>query len=150
MSITPVQAVGNDAAKAIQQYMQNNAQSAPTGIENVNGIPSAVETPTEVASVSSGDGFISSVADSVFTEIEALSSKLPEFGGDQSAVDAYKQSMVPDIEALSPVKENGLNKGKDDSVAALSKTFDHAIFMAMVNQVISGVGDTSRTLIRQS
>ncbi len=150
MSVTPVQAVGNDTAKVIQQYMQNNAQNVQSGAENINGIPSAVETPAEIANVGGNEGFVNSVADTVFTEIETLSSKLPNFGGDQSAVDAYKQDLVPDNEAISPVKENGLDKGKDDAVAALSKTFDHAIFMAMVNQVISGVGDTSRTLIRQT
>jgi len=150
MSISPVQAVGNDAAKAVQQYMQNHAQSAPGAAESINGVPSALETPTEVASVGNSDGFLNSVADSVFTEIETLSSQLPSFGGDQSAIDAYKQGLVPESETLSPMTENGLNKGKDDAVAALSKTFDHAIFMAMVNQVISGVGDTSRTLIRQT
>lgn len=150
MSITPVQNIGSDTSQVIKQYMQNAAQSTPTSQAGVNGVDAALTTTAEVADASGSNGFLNSVADTVYTEIEALSAQLPNVGGEQSAIDAYKQDMVPDNESLSPMAQDGLNKGKDDAVAALSKTFDHAIFMAMVNQVISGVGDTSRTLIRQS
>lgn len=150
MSVTPVDAVGNNAAKAIQEYMQSVNQASDGGTGGVNSIASAVETSAPTTVADGGNGFVDSIADTVFNEIEALSSKVPDFGSEQSAVSAYKEQMVPSAESISPLQETQADNGKDKAVEALSKTFDHAVFMAMVNQVISGVSDTSRTLIRQT
>ncbi|MEM7289687.1 MAG: hypothetical protein AAF412_04840 [Pseudomonadota bacterium] len=150
MTVEAIQSVGSEASKAIQQYMQTGAQPAPAESTAVNSFPAAAETPAPVGEVAAPDSFLGNVADTVYTEIDALGSKLPTFAGEQSAVSSYKESLVPTSESLSPMETTKIDNGKDDAVAALSKTFDHAVFMAMVNQVISGVSDTSRTLIRQS
>ena len=71
-----------------------------------------------------------------------------------SPSEEVKSALMPqsaDLAPGGPVSEgpNALN-GPDSNLAMLNKSFDHAMFMAMINQVISGVGDSSRTLIRQS
>jgi hypothetical protein len=82
--------------------------------------------------------------------LQVASSKLPQSTKEASPIDSYKNKLASQVETLNPTTDGALTPAKDNKVEALSKTFDHAIFMAMVNQVISGVSDTSRTLIRQS
>lgn len=88
---------------------------------------------------------------SVHSRVETLSQNLPASlkAVARDEVTAAKDAMSPKQEAIKPGDAEQTDKS-DEAVSALSQTFDHAIFMAMVNQVISGVGDTARTLIRQS
>ena len=150
MTVAPVGAVGSNATKAIQDYLQNANQVGPDTGNSITSVPASVDTGAPVAVADGGNGFVNSIADTVFTEIESLSSKVPNFGSQQSEVTTYKEQLVPSTESISPLQDTNIDNGKDKAVEALSKTFDHAVFMAMVNQVISGVSDTSRTLIRQT
>ena len=71
-----------------------------------------------------------------------------------SPAEEAKSALVPQSGDLAPggPAPAGMQPtdGPDSNLAMLNKSFDHAMFMAMINQVISGVGDSSRTLIRQS
>ena len=102
-----------------------------------------------------GEGPLGQMAASMLGEVQTrvsdLQSKLPESlrGAATDQVSSAKSEMTPKQTAISPTDANGLD-GKNSAINSLSATFDHAIFMAMVNQVISGVGDTARTLVRQS
>ncbi len=87
------------------------------------------------------------VHDQVATVSQELSSSTQAIPRDQVTI--AKEDMSAKSDHLRTSVKSAADS-KEDSHNALAKTFDHAIFMAMVNQVISGVGDTSRTLIRQS
>ena len=149
--IAPIGALGADPSAALQQTAQAGLKEAmPTTSYSMEA---TATTPTlEITSQSSSQtpGFTDSVLDSVYTEIDKLSSKVPSTSASETAVDAYKKDMAAKADTVSPMEDTGLGSDKADAVATLSKTFDHAIFMAMVNQVVSVVGDTSRTLIRQA
>ena len=70
-----------------------------------------------------------------------------------SPAEEAKSSLIPasgEIAPGGPVETSSVAEGRESNIAMLNKSFDHAMFMAMVNQVISGVGDSSRTLIRQA
>ena len=73
---------------------------------------------------------------------------------DPSPAEEAKSALTPQSGDLAPggpvAPGAGSANGPDSNLALLNKSFDHAMFMAMINQVISGVGDSSRTLIRQS
>ncbi|MEO0327124.1 MAG: hypothetical protein AAF217_00860 [Pseudomonadota bacterium] len=149
--IAPVGAVGAEPAKALQQTAQTSVkETMPTVSYSMEATGPSLEIPSQSSSSASSSGFTDSVLDSVYVEIDKLSSKVPTNKASDTAVDAYKKDMAAKADSITPIKETGLDTEKADAVTALSKTFDHAIFMAMVNQVVSGVGDTSRTLIRQA
>lgn len=159
MTIAPVGAVGADPSQALKQATQAVENQAGTSASERpseanlsigNSIPASLNVAPEISNTPTKPGFASSVLDGVYTKIDALSSKVPNSTESTSPIDAYKNSMASQVEGLNPSEAGELSPKKDDKVEALSKTFDHAIFMAMVNQVISGVSDTSRTLIRQS
>lgn len=156
MTIAPVGAIGAEPGKAMEQLAKlasNNQQTSAgssSAVGQGNEIPATVEVQSTATAKSTEPGFTSSVLDSVYTEIDKLSSKVPDAVGKTSPIDTYKNDMASQIETLNPQAEGALKPESNDTVAALSKTFDHAIFMAMVNQVVSGVSDTSRTLIRQN
>ena len=70
-----------------------------------------------------------------------------------SPAEEAKSALTPasgDLAPGGPVETSSVAEGRESNIAMLNKSFDHAMFMAMVNQVISGVGDSSRTLIRQA
>lgn len=150
MSVTPIQAVGaNPSSQALQQMAQAANQGSsvqPTATE----LPASVEVQNASVQPGSETGFTSSVLDTVYTEIDKLGSKMPAASSTESAVGAFKDQMASQADSISPLEASSIQDPKNEAVTALSKTFDHAIFMAMVNQVVSGVSDTSRTLIRQS
>ncbi len=160
MTIAPVGAIGTDPSQALKQAVTqvenqvgNNSTSPAGNVDNIslgNSIPASVEVAPQVSNAPTQPGFANSVLDGVYTQIDKLSSKVPNATEKASPIDTYKNDMVSKVETLNPSETSGLQPQKDDKVEALSKTFDHAIFMAMVNQVVSGVSDTSRTLIKQA
>lgn len=151
MSITPVQGVGSGSTQALQQMAQaaTNSNGAET-MQSANAIPASAEAQA-VSQPNAGDnGFMGSVLDTVYTEIDKLGSKVPAASSTESAVGNFKDQMASSAESINPMEASSIKDPKQEAVNALSKTFDHAIFMAMVNQVVSGVSDTSRTLIKQA
>ena len=157
MTIAAVGAVGASPSQALKQAAQApTAQAASSPASNANSlsignsVPASLEVAPQISNAQSKPGFATSVLDGVYTQIDKLSSKVPDAAAKSSPIDTLKNDMVSKVESLNPSETSGLQPQKDDKVEALSKTFDHAIFMAMVNQVVSGVSDTSRTLIKQS
>lgn len=159
MTIAPVGAVGADPSQALKQVAQaaeqqaSKAEASASGSNSLsigNSIPASAEVSAQTSNAPTQPGFVTSVLDGVYTQIDKLSSQVPTTASEVSPVDALKNDMASQVESLDPSAEGGLKPETDTKVEALSKTFDHAIFMAMVNQVVSGVSDTSRTLIRQT
>ena len=159
MAVASISAVGAEPSNALSQMAKAAANTQQTSstpasssqqISLGNSIPASAEVESKVSNSGSQPGFVNSVLDGVYSEIDKLSSKVPDAVNNTSPIDTYKSDMASQIESLNPQAEGALKPEKDNAVVALSKTFDHAIFMAMVNQVVSGVSDTSRTLIRQS
>lgn len=159
MTIAPVGAVGADPSQALKQATQavenqagSSASAKPSeaSLSIGNSMPASLEVAPQVSNAPTQPGFATTVLDGVYTKIDELSSKVPNATETTSPIDTYKNDMASQVESLNPSETGDLGPKKDDKVEALSKTFDHAIFMAMVNQVVSGVSDTSRTLIRQS
>ncbi len=160
MTIPPVGAVGADPSQALKQVAQAAEQkssssevsptSNATSLSISNSIPASLEVAPQTSNAPTQPGFASSVLDGVYTQIDKLSSQVPNATEQVSPIDTLKNQISSKVEGMSPSDATGLSPEKDSKVDALSKTFDHAIFMAMVNQVVSGVSDTSRTLIRQS
>lgn len=160
MTIAAVGAVGADPSQALKQATQavenqagTSASATPSeaSLSIGNSIPAtSLEVSPQISNTPSQPGFATTVLDGVYTKIDELSSKVPNATENVSPVDAYKNDMASQVESLNPSEAGNAGPQKDDKVEALSKTFDHAIFMAMVNQVVSGVSDTSRTLIRQT
>lgn len=159
MTIAPVGAVGADPSQALKQAAQavdtqasstSSATPSDASLTIGNSVPASIEIAPQLSNAPTQPGFASSVLDGVYTKIDELSSKVPNATESSSPIDIYKNSMASQVETLNPTEAGNLSPQKDNKVEALSKTFDHAIFMAMVNQVVSGVSDTSRTLIRQS
>ena len=148
MDISAIGAIGGNSPLANQQIAQAN-NSANPGF-SVSEMPASATAQASPVSPNSGPGFVDTVLDSVFTEIDRLGSQVPAIEGEDSVVSSMKNDMASQGESTNPTQSTGLKDEKHEAVIALSKTFDHAIFMAMVNQVVSGVSDTSRTLIRQT
>ena len=159
MTVSAIGAIGaepvSSAASKMSEQVANAARQTDAGSSVQTTVPAAEASSSLNISagsqVSGGEnGFVSNVLDGVYSEMDSLGSKVPSFAeSSSSAVDSYMQKMSPADESVSAMEKTGTEGSADETVKALSKTFDHAIFMAMVNQVISGVGDTSRTLIRQ-
>lgn len=139
---TPVNA-GGQAGQPSANMAPSNMPS--TTFQAAELIPSGAQSAGPLAEI------VSNALSNTHTKIDNLAQQMPNKG--QSAgkdeVGAAMRDMSPSNADISAAGEAGGN-AQQDSLSALNKTFDHAIFMAMVNQVISGVGDTSRTLIRQS
>ncbi|MEM7425500.1 MAG: hypothetical protein AAF441_05360 [Pseudomonadota bacterium] len=131
-----VEAIAPVGAQPVQ------AGSAP-GASDVNVRP-------EFASQAHEPGMSENIANHVYDTIETIGVELPPVQDTPaSKVEKAKQALAPDSKLISAHTADAKPQG-NEALVALSKTFDHAVFMAMVNQVISGVGDTSRTLIRQT
>ncbi len=85
----------------------------------------------------------------IYEAIDAIGVGLkPKVASDGAKVDAAKQKLSPDAEVLS-ASGRSPGAGSNEGLDMLNKAFDHAVFLAAVNQVVSGVGDTARTLVRQ-
>ena len=94
------------------------------------------------------------VMGNVHATVERLSSEVATIETQApSPAEEAKKALTPqsaDLAPGGPAAPAADPMGPDSNLAMLNKSFDHAMFMAMVNQVISGVGDSSRTLIRQA
>ena len=61
-------------------------------------------------------------------------------------IDKLKSEMIPAYELKnSAITTNSSN----EAIQSMAKTFDHAMFVAMVTQVASGVSNSLRMLVRQ-
>ncbi|PHP66480.1 hypothetical protein CSC94_14475 [Zhengella mangrovi] len=142
MPVEPIGAMTSQAARPLQQLAANSAASRPVTTEAVITVrPDAAASAPSQASVISDQ-----IANKVYETLDRVGVKLAQPAG-TSAVDQAKRDIAS--ETLSPMAEGTATTGHE-GLANLSKAFDHAMFMATVNQVISGVSDTSRTLIKQS
>ncbi len=65
----------------------------------------------------------------------------------KSLVDEIKSDMVPDFQAGDKLEKNG---NFDEVIGVVTKSFNHATFVAMVTQVASGVSSSVKLLVRQS
>jgi hypothetical protein len=131
MSIEAVAAIGKQtAAQAVQQPASLAAQPAQAA-DAAASQGTTLSIRAQGASTMQPDGFSSQISTKVY-----------------DTIDKAKQNLLPSSDAISPVPKQAKAEG-NSSLENLTKTFDHAVFMAMVNQVISGVSDTSRTLVRQ-
>ena len=169
MPISMVPNVGMPAAGAPQMHQAfgRAAQAAPdsTTTLKTSALPSDAATRLTggsnfqaldlVPNGNQGAGPLGEMAQSalgtVHSQIQTLAGDLPKHlqASKRDPVALEKEAMSaksPELRAGNETKDSQ----QDAAVSALSATFDHAVFMAMVNQVISGVGDTTRTLIRQT
>ena len=93
-------------------------------------------------------GNIHSTVERLSREVDIVDTTAP------SPAEDAKNALMPESGDLAPggpmATKATSGTGPDSNLAMLNKSFDHAMFMAMINQVISGVGDSSRTLIRQA
>lgn len=93
------------------------------------------------------------VGSKVYSRLDRLGVELKTASsGQDSAVAEAREKLMPPSDALKPTEQalSTAKGGNSQSVNMLNKAFDHAVFMATVNQVVSGVSDTARTLIRQT
>ena len=113
--------------------------------------PPAMEVsvkPTEASGMRE-PGFTEKAASQVYNTVDNLGVTLPGVEDAVStALNRAKMELQPASSDISPGTKPASPDG-NEALVALSKTFDHAVFMAMVNQIISGVSDTSRTMIKQ-
>lgn len=150
MSISATPSIASNlagAGKVTPQSMPaqsgNAQQSASGGASEVSKLDMTLHADK------ANNSFAQNVMDNVYTEMDKMTVE-SGFGKANSPVDTYKTELAPKIDSISPMSKAAAENGPPESVKMLSRTFDHAIFMAMVNQVLSGVSDSSRTLIKQS
>jgi len=70
-------------------------------------------------------------------------------------VEATKAELLPSPYEIHPTTQaesdtSVTNPAQNDGTEVLVKSFDHAISLALLNQVISGISSTTSSLIRQS
>ena len=133
MSIEAIQPVSSQSMQAAQSTGASDVSVRPD-------LPSEPQAP----------GMTENIASHVYDTIDIVGTELPPVKDTPtSKVNKLKEAMSPENKSISANPTVAKPEG-NEALQALSKSFDHAVFMAMVNQVISGVGDTSRTLIRQT
>ena len=151
MPITMVQGVA--AKPPVQQAMPrlDMQQVKEAGADKMPSFQALDLLPKQPNSEGPLGELASQMLGSVHSRVETMSQNLPSSlkAVARDEVSSAKDAMSPKQEAIKP-GEADANGKTDEAVSSLAQSFDHAIFMAMVNQVISGVGDTARTLIRQS
>ena len=142
-------------AAQVAQAQGANALDAPRGAA---GTGATVEASDIARAARPEGGSIGGAAGrmlgNVHSTVERLSSEIATVEtAAPSPSEAAKKALTPasgDLAPGGPAPVTTDITGPDSNLALLNKSFDHAMFMAMVNQVISGVGDSSRTLVRQS
>jgi hypothetical protein len=108
--------------------------------------------PTGASTVES-PGLSESLSSAIYDKVSQLDTELKSnMRFDAGGFDAAKAAQMPASDLLSPAaRPAGMQtNAPSEGITMLNKAFDHAIFMASVNQVLTGVSDTSRTLIRQT
>ena len=153
-AITVTQANGTQpAAQAMQASQGATGLDAPRGLSvdaaEIGRASVASAAPSPIADAAGRVmGNIHSTVERLGREIDMVETAAP------SAAEDAKSALTPqsaDLAPGGPAPADGTPiDGPDSNLAMLNKSFDHAMFMAMINQVISGVGDSSRTLIRQA
>ena len=152
-AITMAQATGmQSATQAAQATQAQAAVDAPRGTQiDADQIARAREADTSNPISDAANrvmGNVHSTVEKLGREIDTVET------ADPSPAEEAKSALTPQSADLAPggpvAPGAGPANGPDSNLALLNKSFDHAMFMAMINQVISGVGDSSRTLIRQS
>lgn len=157
ISMVPPAAAGGLPTPPTPNPVQAGGQtSQPTASASASTMPSSTFQAAELLpSGAKTAGPLAEIAtnalSSAHTKIDALAKQMPN-KADSAGSDEVAAAMREMSPKDADISSNAANAGDagNDKMDALNKSFDHAIFMAMVNQVISGVGDTSRTLIRQS
>lgn len=152
-----VEAIASTASQSqmtkASEMTMANAATPPQGAASQNAASDMTVLsmqPSQASSIGQ-PGFAANLSSQVYGTIDKLGVELPQIqGSGNMAVDQAKKSLLPENNAISPVKAGAAKPTGNETLQALSKTFDHAVFMAMMNQVISGVSDTSRTLIKQA
>ena len=137
----PVQSSG----QTNQASLNPSASSMPSStFQAAELLPGGAQTAGPLAEITTN------ALSNVHTKIDSLAKQMPS-NMDSSGKDEVSAAMRDMSPKEGEISSNTADAGDagTQKMDALNKSFDHAIFMAMVNQVVSGVGDTSRTLIRQ-
>lgn len=148
MAVDPIAALGTMGGPALMQQARLDA------------ISEAAVPKTDTASISlrapegpagGGQGVLSETGERVYNAIDRMGARIPELSsGADAQIVREKQALLPSSDAISPGKGDAKLASGEEGLVNLSKAFDHAVFMASVNQVISGISDTARSLIRQA
>ena len=149
----PISAVTTAAPSATQALQQQQMAEAARGGPSVEASSVAHDAQARASSPvadAAGKvmGNIHSTVERLSREVDVVDTTAP------SPAEDAKNALMPESGDLAPggpmAAKATSGTGPDSNLAMLNKSFDHAMFMAMINQVISGVGDSSRTLIRQA
>ena len=157
-AVTLAQVSATPSATQAAQMANAQGSAAMDANRGVGGNGPAVEASSIVAGQRPEAGSIGQAANrvmgNVHATVERLSSEVATVETQApSPAEEAKKALTPqsaDLAPGGPAPASADITGPDSNLAMLNKSFDHAMFMAMVNQVISGVGDSSRTLIRQA
>ena len=143
MAIEAVTAVKPDAAGDVREALRNRASESMEQARSENSL-ALNGSPQARPEASFGEG----MATRVYDAIDRVGVDLPSFKATaETRIEREKASMSPASEDIS-AGAKAANPG-EYGLEMISKAFDHAVFMASVNQVLSGVSDTARTLVRQ-
>jgi hypothetical protein len=146
MAIEAVASVSTQGIKEMREAALNQApaREAPAASATEPSLSVNVAPPQAQAA----SGFTDQMANRIYDAIDKVGVQLPQVeASTQSRIDKAKAEISPQSEEISagPKAETS----GEDGIMMISRTFDHAIFMASVNQVLSGVSDTARTLVKQ-
>ena len=146
MAIEAVASVATQNTNALREAAINQApaRQAPATQAMEPSLTVNVAPPQVQQQPTFGD----QMANRIYDAIDKVGVELPKLEmSEGTRVDKAKAQISPQSEEISagPKAETS----GEDGIVMISKTFDHAIFMASVNQVLSGVSDTARTLVKQ-
>ncbi|MCB1457721.1 MAG: hypothetical protein KDJ48_00355 [Nitratireductor sp.] len=149
-----IEAIGQGATQGLKETQklfsmpQETGQASPA--QQTASANDGLSLSARSMSVPQDPGLGSELASKVYDAIDKVGVDIGHFeASGNTAVDKAKAAMSPANSAISPSAGPASPVG-DQGLEALGKAFDHAVFMASVNQVLSGVSDTSRTLIKQA
>ena len=155
-AVTSAQATASQSVQSAGQVAQ---ASAPVSAPDAPRGTSIEAAEINRAAETSGGNPVTNAADRVMGNLHSTVERLGREidiveTADPTPAEEAKAALTPQSADIAPggpvvAGEAPVNPA-DSNLAMLNKSFDHAMFMAMVNQVISGVGDSSRTLIRQA
>ncbi|MEZ5840543.1 MAG: hypothetical protein R3D02_08960 [Hyphomicrobiales bacterium] len=146
MTTEAVAAIGAqlDQARSMQQ-------SGPAVGETIQ----ISDIPGSAATSRSAEVF-SNVLSDVHANVEKLGADPAVQNGtrENDAVRDAKEALLPSPWVLHPAgpgAEHAANmKGGDQMIGVLSKSFDHAVFLSLVGQVVGGLSHATSSLIKQA
>jgi hypothetical protein len=143
MAIEAVTAIKPDTAGEIREALRSRSAAPMEPARSENDLALNVSPqPRPEASFAEG------MATRVYDAIDRVGVDLPAFKPTaDTQIDREKAAMSPASQDISAGAQ-AANPGEYGQ-EMISRAFDHAVFMASVNQVLSGVSDTARTLVRQ-